>query len=149
MKKKKVMLKKTKVKKIVKSRKNKLKVKKVLHKNKNKKIGLSKSFIDECKKKLIEKYNELVNINYKNEELIPEVGDDIDLAKIALDKEILQELTDTQQNLLSLISIALEKIEKGNYGQCERCKKSITMERLKVLPWARNCINCQTNEEHS
>jgi DnaK suppressor protein len=112
-------------------------------------LVLKQSLVEECKKKLIEKYNELVNITHKTEDIIPDVGDDIDLAKNVLDKEILQELTDTQQSLLNLISIALEKINRGTYGICESCNKPIAVKRIKVLPWARYCIKCQTNDEHS
>jgi DnaK suppressor protein len=44
---------------------------------------------------------------------------------------------------LSDVNRALEKIKKGNYGICERCKKEIPLERLEVIPEARYCINCQ------
>ncbi|MFC1595185.1 TraR/DksA family transcriptional regulator [Patescibacteria group bacterium] len=35
---------------------------------------------------------------------------------------------------------ALEKIEKGNYGKCEKCRKKIDIERLKANPAAQNCM---------
>lgn len=114
--------------------------KKVQHK-------LPKDLILECKRVLVSKYNELTNINYKNEDVLPDVGDDIDLATMALDKEIVQELTDTQRTLLDLIAHALEKIEKGGFGICESCGEVITQKRIKVLPWAKYCIKCQTNNE--
>ena len=41
------------------------------------------------------------------------------------------------------INSALEKIEKGNYGKCEKCGKNIDKERLKVLPEARECGKCE------
>ncbi len=113
-----------------------------------KKVKLSKNLILNCKKSLIAKYSELAKVSYKNEDIMPDIGDDIDLAKNALDKEILHELTDTQRNLLNLITIALEKIDRGDYGVCECCKKNISIKRIKALPWARYCIKCQTNEEH-
>jgi len=56
-------------------------------------------------------------------------------------------------NLLSLeykletrlkeINLALEKIQKGSYGKCEKCGKEIDQERLKVYPAARFCLNCE------
>lgn len=112
------------------------------------KTGISKKLIDYCKKELIKKYNELTKITFTNNIVeIPEVGDNIDLACTNLDKEILHELTDTQRNLLDLITTALEKIDKKEYGICEKCKKLIPAKRLKVLPWAKYCITCQTNIE--
>jgi len=38
---------------------------------------------------------------------------------------------------------ALEKIEKGGYGKCERCGKEIPIERLVVYPEARFCLSCK------
>lgn len=37
---------------------------------------------------------------------------------------------------------ALEKIEKGTYGICEKCDKEIKHERLQANPAARTCIEC-------
>src|SRR3989344_1103574 len=37
------------------------------------------------------------------------------------------------------INSALEKIEKGNYGICEKCGKEIEEERLKTIPEAKFC----------
>ena len=41
------------------------------------------------------------------------------------------------------INRALEKIEKGDYGQCEKCKKDIPAERLRAFPSAKTCLNCK------
>jgi RNA polymerase-binding transcription factor DksA len=41
------------------------------------------------------------------------------------------------------INIALEKIEKGEYGKCEKCGKDIDEKRIAVYPAARICMNCQ------
>ncbi len=41
------------------------------------------------------------------------------------------------------IDLALEKIEKGKYGRCEKCGKKIDQKRLDVHPAARFCMKCQ------
>lgn len=41
------------------------------------------------------------------------------------------------------INLALEKINKKNYGNCEKCGKKISEERLKVCPEARTCVKCK------
>lgn len=41
------------------------------------------------------------------------------------------------------IEIALERIRKGQYGQCEHCGKPISAARLRALPYASTCIQCQ------
>lgn len=38
---------------------------------------------------------------------------------------------------------ALERISEGDYGRCEECEIWIRKERLKAIPHARNCIDCQ------
>lgn len=40
------------------------------------------------------------------------------------------------------INLALEKIEKGNYGRCEKCKQEISEQRLRIYPAARFCLKC-------
>jgi DnaK suppressor protein len=48
---------------------------------------------------------------------------------------------------LEEIDRALEKIEEGTYGVCDRDGKPITEERLIALPEAVLCIDCQSLEE--
>ena len=40
------------------------------------------------------------------------------------------------------IKSALQKIEKGTYGWCERCGENIGPERLKILPHTTFCVKC-------
>lgn len=49
----------------------------------------------------------------------------------------------TMEIRLRDINLALKKIRKGEYGICEKCKKPINIERLKVYPAARLCMKCQ------
>ena len=41
------------------------------------------------------------------------------------------------------INLALEKMKKGKYGICEKCKKPIESKRLRVYPEARLCLKCE------
>jgi DnaK suppressor protein len=40
------------------------------------------------------------------------------------------------------IKSALQKIEQGTYGWCERCGETIDPERLKILPHTSLCVQC-------
>ncbi|HEV2070969.1 MAG TPA: TraR/DksA C4-type zinc finger protein [Acidimicrobiales bacterium] len=42
------------------------------------------------------------------------------------------------------IDVALERIDKGTYGICERCGQPIPKERLKALPSASLCVRCKS-----
>jgi DnaK suppressor protein len=37
---------------------------------------------------------------------------------------------------------ALEKIDEGTYGLCDRCDASIPEERLEARPWSTLCVSC-------
>ncbi len=49
--------------------------------------------------------------------------------------------------LLHQVDQALERIEKGIFGKCESCDKGISKNRLKVIPYASLCVDCQSKEE--
>ena len=44
---------------------------------------------------------------------------------------------------LKRVESALEKLEKGKYGVCEKCGKKISEERLEAIPEAELCITCK------
>lgn len=51
-----------------------------------------------------------------------------------------------QQNierLLDDVERALKRIEAGTYGVCERCGRPIPEERLRAIPYATACVDCQ------
>ncbi len=41
------------------------------------------------------------------------------------------------------VNLALEKIEKGKYGKCEKCGKRIEEKRLEAVPEAKLCMKCK------
>lgn len=49
----------------------------------------------------------------------------------------------TLEKELKRITESLKKIKKGSYGICEKCKKPISKERLRVYPQANLCQKCQ------
>ncbi|CAA9210853.1 MAG: hypothetical protein AVDCRST_MAG76-107 [uncultured Acidimicrobiales bacterium] len=42
------------------------------------------------------------------------------------------------------IDVALDKIDDGTYGTCDKCGKAIPKARLEVIPWAALCVNCKS-----
>lgn len=43
---------------------------------------------------------------------------------------------------LQKINAALDRIKKNTYGICQKCRKKITMDRLKAEPEADMCMKC-------
>ncbi|HJD19556.1 MAG TPA: TraR/DksA family transcriptional regulator [Candidatus Avelusimicrobium excrementipullorum] len=117
---------------------------------KNSKDALTAAEIKEIKKHLEElKADAEKRLKEKKNMDMPEaeVGDPIDAASQSLDKEILFELSGNSHNTIGQIEAALRKIEKGIYGRCELCRQPIPKKRIKALPFARYCINCQHSSE--
>lgn len=56
-------------------------------------------------------------------------------------------LWDNTQRLLAQVDQALEKLEIGTYGICDRCGQKIAPARLETLPWATLCHHCQETKE--
>lgn len=52
-----------------------------------------------------------------------------------------------QRELLREIDAALQRIEDGTYGICEKTGKPIAKARLEAIPTARLCIEAQEEEE--
>ncbi len=64
------------------------------------------------------------------------------------DREFALNLVSSEQDSLYEIDDALRRIQRATYGKCEYCEGSIEINRLRALPFARNCLQCQSNIEH-
>ena len=70
-----------------------------------------------------------------------------DVATDNYDREFSLGLADKEQVIVHRIDTALDKIDEGNYGDCELCNKKISVVRLKVVPYAELCVPCQEKQE--
>jgi len=114
---------------------------------------LSTSEINKFRDILNQKQEELSEIVHRKKEEQefqqeePEIGDEADIATRSVEKELLFDITDSEKQNLDGIEAAIRKIEKGVFGRCESCQKTIPRLRLEVMPWARYCIYCQSRNE--
>jgi DnaK suppressor protein len=76
-----------------------------------------------------------------------EIGDLVDQAGDERDRELSLLLTDRDKEKLFAINEALEKLKEGTYGICEDCGDKVGQGRLKVMPLAKYCVNCQSRIE--
>ncbi|QSV46435.1 TraR/DksA family transcriptional regulator [Geobacter benzoatilyticus] len=74
-------------------------------------------------------------------------GDIYDQASSERDRELGLLLNDRERDKLRQIDEALLRIEDGEYGICEECEEEIPLGRLKVMPFARFCVRCQSDME--
>ncbi len=70
-----------------------------------------------------------------------------DVATDNYDREFSLGLASKERGVLFEINHALQKLQEGNFGLCESCKKPISKVRLKAVPYATLCLKCQQTKE--
>lgn len=63
-----------------------------------------------------------------------------DIGSDNYEQEFALELVDSERKLLAEIHYALERIEEGCYGICQKTGEPIQKARLEAKPWARYCV---------
>jgi len=66
-----------------------------------------------------------------------------DQAQITHDEFVSLSLNRLDYLQLRMIEEALDRLNSGDYGTCLGCEEPIPAKRLKALPWARYCVDCQ------
>jgi DnaK suppressor protein len=54
----------------------------------------------------------------------------------------LDQLEANGRRQLRQLDDALERMDRGDFGDCQECGLPINVKRLKAIPWARLCIRC-------
>lgn len=70
-----------------------------------------------------------------------------DMASDSYDRELSLNIASGEQEIIYEIDEALKRIEEGQYGRCLDCDKKIPGRRLRAVPYAKLCIQCQSKEE--
>jgi RNA polymerase-binding protein DksA len=65
-----------------------------------------------------------------------------DSGQVTAERGEVDALLGSLRETLGDIDNALEKIDAGTYGICERCGSPIGEDRLEAMPAARLCIEC-------
>jgi RNA polymerase-binding transcription factor DksA len=63
------------------------------------------------------------------------------------DRDFALSLVSNEQEALYEIEEALKRLEHSTYGVCGNCEKNIMKARLEAVPFARLCVNCQSEIE--
>jgi DnaK suppressor protein len=74
---------------------------------------------------------------------VSDIGDILDSVSEERTRELDMILTDREKQKLKQIDDALERIEENTYGFCEECGVKIPRARLKVVPFAKYCVECK------
>jgi DnaK suppressor protein len=109
---------------------------------------MRKDRLAQFRKRLIEKHRQLADevgrtALYGKDQEDDSIKDLGDQANTAYTREFFFELGNGDRRLLRDVVSALQKIDDGSFGNCERCGEAIGDKRLEALPFARYCIDCQ------
>jgi len=75
------------------------------------------------------------------------VRDDVETSDASIQEEIGFALIGLKSETLRLIEIAIRRMDDGSYGQCLECGSQISEQRLRALPFAARCRDCEDIRE--
>ena len=76
-----------------------------------------------------------------------DLPDEMDLASSEYLQSFTFRLRGRERTFLAKIDKALQKIEAGTFGICERCEEEISLKRLEARPETTLCIRCKEEQE--
>lgn len=79
----------------------------------------------------------------QEQEALSSPGDELDFARALADVETHASLIERVEDRLRAVDSAFDLLERGRYGTCAGCGEDIPLERLKALPFATLCVDCQ------
>jgi RNA polymerase-binding transcription factor len=79
----------------------------------------------------------------QSEEMLSTPGDVMDVAKSSSDVDTHASIIETLEHQLAEIDDALNRVDEAQYGFCMNCGDEIPSERLRAVPSAIYCVDCQ------
>lgn len=83
-----------------------------------------------------------LGIKYDNIARTGRVGEE-DQAQVTHEEFVNLRLNGLDWDRLKLVQEALDRLQSGDYGVCQRCEEPIPPKRLNAIPWAKYCVPCQ------
>ncbi|MGA9179085.1 MAG: RNA polymerase-binding protein DksA [Desulfobacterales bacterium] len=111
---------------------------------KKKDVDYFKEFLNDRLEELLSHADNTVSGMTAPKENFP---DPTDRASLEADRNFMLRIRDRENKLIKKIKKALDRIENGTFGICEKCGEDISVKRLKARPVTTHCIDCKTKEE--
>jgi len=70
-----------------------------------------------------------------------------DISTEAFEQEMSATLMQNARELQAEVAAALDRVEQGTFGKCQRCGRDIAEDRLQALPYTRYCVDCAQNAQ--
>jgi DnaK suppressor protein len=77
------------------------------------------------------------------------INDSSEVPGGSLEGEIDLALTQLKGETLQRVAAALSRLEEGHYGRCAECEGEIREARLKAMPFAIRCRECESAKEEA
>lgn len=77
------------------------------------------------------------------------INDSSEVPGGTVEGEIDLALTQLKSEMLQRVAAALSRLEEGNYGSCVECEGEIPEARLKAMPFAIRCRECESAKEEA
>jgi RNA polymerase-binding transcription factor len=81
---------------------------------------------------------QVAEVKDAEEQSVQDFAQDVELALMEMKSETLAQIDE-----------AIRRLEAGVYGVCAHCGRDVAEARLKALPFATLCLECQENEEEA
>ena len=110
---------------------------------------------DELKRMLVERQREILSevqgkireVRTEGSEKDHEVLDPGETSEVDIQEDIEFALIQMKAETLNKIDEALSRLEDGTYGHCFECAEEIAQPRLRALPFAVRCKDCEEARE--
>jgi RNA polymerase-binding transcription factor len=120
------------------------------------KVAAKTSRYNELKKMLEERRRELLNaVQGKIRDVRAEGSKERDVldqgesSEVDIQEDIEFALIQMKSETLGKVDAALRRLEEGTYGNCFECGEEIAEARLRALPFAARCKDCEEAKENS
>lgn len=115
--------------------------------------GAAKNRYNELKKMLEDRRRELMNEvqgrmrDVRDTEKERDVLDQGESSEVDIQEDIEFALIQMKSETLNKIDAALRRLDEGTYGDCFECGEEISEARLRALPFAVRCKDCEEARE--
>ena len=106
-----------------------------------------KAILESRRSELVHELRDKIRAVRSDGTLHRDVLDDAEDSEVDIQDDIEFALIQLKTETLTQIDTALRRLEEGHYGNCFDCGDEIAEARLRALPFAVRCRDCEQNRE--
>jgi DnaK suppressor protein len=106
-----------------------------------------KTMLESRRRDVVQALHERIRAARTNGITDRDVLDDAESSELDVQDEIGFALIQLKMEMLKQIDAALRRVEEGRYGDCFECGAEIAHARLRALPFAVRCRDCEQSRE--